>query len=426
MLAAWAATAISAADRFPPPRLPVKIHWSVDLRAGVTGSPVIDGEHIYLALKTAHVVALSPSDGHEIWRIAKDVTATMTAAEGTLFLPLADAIEAARGRDGASLWVAPQIKAVAPIVVSGNILLVATETEVVALNTADGQVAWRTAAGGVRQPPAVDGESAFIGASDGRLVALSLADGGLRWETYIPDGVSTQAAHRGLVYVGGGDKQLYCLDGRHGGVKWAYPIRSPISGRISVDDDHVYVAALDNVVRGLDRETGNMRWQFGLKRRPIGGVRVAGHVVFVQANGTEVLMLLARNGLASGSLILPGETTRDTPPAVRESADGVHAVVVTGGLSNQWQMTLIGPASELAIEPFDKFTLPGVAFLTDPQDQPIGRVVPWLILGDPPLNPAQAIEWPVVLRDPPLEPLTTLPGVQLRPLSPVLPVRRGA
>lgn len=426
MLAAWCASAINAVDRFPPPRLPVKIHWSVDLRAGVNGSPVTDGEHIYLALKTAHVAAFAPSDGREVWRIAKDVSATMTAADGQLFLPLADAVEAVRGTDGASLWVAPRLTAIAPLVVSGSVLLVATETEIVALKAEDGVVAWRAGAGGVRQPPAIDGDYTVVGANDGRVVALSLADGSVRWEKYIEGGVTTLAAHGGLVYVGGGDKQLHCLDGRHGGVKWAYPIRSPISGRISVDDDHVYVTALDNVVRGLDRETGNMRWQFGLKRRPIGGVRVAGHIVFVQASGTEVLMLLASNGKGSGSVILPGETTRDTPPAVRESPQGVYAVVVTGGLSNQWQMTLIGPASELAIEPFDKFTLPGVAFLTDPQDQPIGRVVPWLILGDPPLNPAQAFEWPVVLRDPPLEPLTTIPGVQLRPLSPVLPVRRGA
>ena len=425
MLAASAAPAISAADRFPPPRLPVKIHWSVDLRAGVNGSPVIDGEHIYLALKTAHVAAFTPSDGREVWRIAKDVNATMTAADGMVFLPLADAVEAVRGSDGASVWIAPRLTAVAPLVVSGSVLLVATETEIVAIKTGDGVVAWRAGAGGVRQPPAIDGDYAVVGANDGRVVALSLADGTVRWEKYIDGGVTTLAAHGGLVYVGGGDKQLYCLDGRHGGVKWAYPIRSPISGRISVDDDHVYVTALDNVVRGLDRENGNMRWQFGLKRRPIGGVRVAGHIVFVQASGTEVLMLLASNGKGSGSVILPGETTRETPPAVRESAQGVYGVVVTGGLSNQWQMTLIGPASELAIEPFDKFTIPGVAFLTDPQDQPMGRVVPWLILGDPVLNPAQRLEWPVVLRDPPLEPLTTIPGVQLRPLSPVLPVRRG-
>lgn len=384
-----------------------------------------DAERIYLALKTAHVVAIGPSDGRELWRIAKDINGTMTAADGTLFLPLADAVEAVRGKDGASLWVAPRLKAMAPLVTNGSILLVATETEIVALKTADGQVAWRSPAGGVRQPPAVDGDRAVVGADDGRIVALSLADGTVAWEKYIEGGVTTLAAHRGLVYAGAGDKQLYCLDGRHGGMKWQYRIGSMISGRIGVDDDHVYLTALDNVVRALDRQTGNMRWHNALKHRPIGGVRVAGHIVFIQASGTEVLMLLARSGLPSGSVILPGETTRETPPDVRETTDGVHAVVVTGSLSNQWQLTLIGPASELATEPFDKFTIPGFAFLTDPQTQPVGRVVPWLILGDPALNPPSGLEWPVVLRDPPLERLTTIPGVQLRPLSPVLPVRRG-
>ena len=426
MLAAWYVTAVNAADRFPPPRLPVRVHWSVDLLAGVNGSPVNDGERIYLAFKTAHVAALAPADGHELWRIAKDVTATMAAAEGMLFLPLADAVEAVRGKDGASLWVAPRLKAIAPIVVSGSTLLVATETEIVALKMADGQVAWRSPAGGVRQPPAVDGDSAFVGADDGRVVALALADGSVRWEKYIDGGVTTLAAHRGLVYVGAGNKQLYCLDARHGRANWLYRIGSMISGRIGVDDDHVYLTALDNVVRALDRQTGNMRWQHGLKHRPIGGVRVSGHIVFLQASGTEVLMLLASNGKESGSVILPGETTRETPPDVREGTEGVSAVVVTGGLSNKWQLTLVGPAAELATEPFDKFTIPGFAFLTDPHTQPVGRVVPWLVLGDPAMNSLRSLEWPVVLRDPPLEPLTAIPGVQLRPLSPVLPVRRGA
>jgi len=426
VLGAWCASAAAAADRFPPPRLPVKIHWSVDLRAGVTGSPVNDGERIYLALKTAHVAALAPSDGRELWRIAKDAVTTMTAADGALFVPLADAVEAVRGKDGASLWVAPRLKAIAPLVASGGLLFVVTDGEIVALKTADGQVAWRTPAGGVREPAAVDGDRVFVGANDGRIVALSVADGKLLWEKFVEGGVTTLAARHGLVYAGAGDKQLYCLDARHGKVEWPFRIGSRISGRIGVDDDHVYLTALDNVVRALDRRTGNMRWQHALQHRPIGGVRVAGHIVFIQASGTEVQMLLASTGLPSGAVVLPGETTRDTPPDVRETSEGVNAVVVTGGLSNQWQLTLIGPAAELATEPFDKFTIPGFAFLTDPQVQPLGRVLPWLILGDPMLSPPQGLGWPVVLRDPPLEPLTTIPGVQLRPLSPVLPVRRGA
>ena len=67
----------------------------------------------------------------------------------------------------------------------------------------------------------------------------------------------------------------------------------------------------------------------------------------------------------------------------------------------------------------------GVPFLTDPVLEPIGRVLGTLLLGDPMLRPLSSIGWPLILQDPPLEPLTTLPGLQLRPLSPVLPTRGG-
>ncbi len=416
-----------AADRFPAPRLPVKTHWSVDLRAGVGGAPVSDGDRVYLALRTAHIVALALSDGHELWRIEKDVSAPMAASDGMLFVSAADAIEALRGTDGKSIWTAPRVKAAAPLVAAAGLLIAATESEVVTIKAADGQIVWRHAAGGVRQAPIVDGERVFVGADDGRLLAMKLSTGEVTWEKYVEGGVTALAAYRGLVYAGAGNKQFYCMDARNGAVRWPYRIGSIPSGAIAVDDDRVYFTALDNVVRALDRETGNQQWQTPLNRRPVAGVRLVGHVIFVQVSGTELRMLLDRTGAGSGNIPLPGETTRDTPPDVRETAAGVNVVVVTGGLSNQWQLTLIGPAAEPALEPLDRWTpLPGVSFLTDPLPAPIGRVLPWLVLTDPIVHPFSAMEWPIVLRDPPLEPVTTLPGLQLRPLSPVLPVRRGA
>jgi hypothetical protein len=117
---------------------------------------------------------------------------------------------------------------------------------------------------------------------------------------------------------------------------------------------------------------------------------------------------------------------RDLPPDVTESAAGIRIFAVTGGLANDWQITCLGPAGEAALVKFSELTaMPGVPFLTDPVLEPIGRVLGTVLLGDPILRPLSSIGWPVVLQDPPLEPLTTLPGLQLRPLSPVLPTRRG-
>lgn len=385
----------------------------------------MDGDRIYLPLRTAHVVAFAVKDGHEIWRVAKTVTTAMAAAEGLLFMATDDAVEAVRGNDGANAWIAPRLKAAAPLITASGLVIVATDTELIALRAATGEIAWRRPAGGILLSPAVDGSRVVAGANDGRIVAVDLADGAVAWEQYVPGGVTALEASRGLVYAGAGDKSFYCLDGRKGKVKWLFRIGSVPSGAIAVDDDRVYFTARDNVIRAHDRENGNQRWQTPLNRRPVGGVRVASHVVFVEASGTELLMLFDQTGERSGIIALPSETTRDIPLDVREKDGRPEVFIVTGSLANDWRLTMIGPGGEAAMEPFAGFAIPGVPFLTDPQLTAIGRSLPWLLLTDPVAEPFSEIGYPVVLRDPPLQPLTILPGIQLRPLSPALPARRG-
>ena len=429
MLAALVSLAVpfAAADQLAVPALPVRMHWSVDLSAGVAVPPINDGERAYLSLRTAHVAALALTDGKEIWRIAKTVTTPMGAGGGLLFVAAGDAIEAVRGTDGATAWIAPRLKTAAPLVASDALLIVATDTELIALDAKDGHVLWRLAAGGsIKLAPVVDSGRVYAGADDGRLIAVDAASGRLLWEKYVQGGVTSLGASRDRVYAGGGDKHFHCFDAAKGSGKWSKRIGSNPTGAVAVDDDHVYFTAIDNVVRALDRNSGNQRWQAHLVRRPIGGVHLAGHLVFVQSTGTELLMLYDRTGERSGTIPLPGETVRDTPPSVRETKAGLNVLVVTGSLSNQWQLSLVGPAAEAALEPFASFAIPGAPYLTDPEAVPVWRSLPWLVMGDPPLRPARDAGWPLVMQDPPLVPLTVIPGLQLRPLSPVLPVRRGA
>jgi hypothetical protein len=195
---------------------------------------------------------------------------------------------------------------------------------------------------------------------------------------------------------------------------------------MTIDDDRVYAASMDNVVRGLDRQSGNQRWKTGLKQRPSFGVFLAGHVVFIPAVASELQMLYDRDGRESGSLALPGDAPPGLPPAIADSPDGAIVYTVTGGLTNEWNLTKFAPAGETVLFPFAKLDpLPGLPYLTDPALSSLGNVLQMLVIGDPLLQPFALVGWPIVLRDPPLVPLTTLPGLQLRPLSPVLPVRRA-
>ncbi len=376
----------AAADKPPPPRLPLAPAWSVDLGGAASAPPVSDGDRVFVALSSAYLSARAGTDGHELWRIAKDITVPMAADGGLLFLSAGDAVEAVRAGDGGSAWIVPRVKTVAPLVARAGWVIAVTDAEIVAIRAKDGQVVWRQPAGGVRLAPDIDSERLYAGADDGRTLAL---------------------VHTGSMH-------------------WTRRIGSIPTGHIAVDEERVYFAALDNVVYALDRSSGNQRWTSAIHRRPFAGVFAAGHVIFVPSVAPQLGMLYDRDGRASGAIGLPAEIQRDVPPDVRDTPTGISVFVVTGGLSNDSQLTYIAPVEEASITPLSAWTeMPGAPFLTDPVLEPVGRVLKRLVLDDPPLVPVSRMDWPVILRDPPLEPVTTLPGLQLRPLSPVLPTRRG-
>lgn len=417
----------AAADKPPPPGLPITTFWSVELGVEASAPPVSDGDRVFVALKTAVLTARSAADGHELWRIPKDVSVPMAADAGLVFVSAGDAIEAIRGQDGASAWVVPRVKTVAPLVSHAGWVIAVTDAEILAIHATDGQVVWRHPAGGVKLAPAIDGDRLYAGAVDGRVLALALATGAVVWDDkYLPLGVSNLAARAGRVYAGAGDKQFYCLDGRSGKTLWPKFIGAIPTGPIAVDGERVYFTALNNIVYALDRANGNQRWTSPLRRRAIGGVIAAGHVIFVPGVAAEISMLYDYDGHPSGVVPLKADIPRDLPPDIRQTPAGLHVFAISGGLTNEWYLTFIAPVDEAPLVPLSTIeALPGLPFLTDPVLEPMWRVLGPLIFGDPPLRPASTLDFPLVLRDPPLEPLTVFPGVQLRPLSPVLPTRRG-
>jgi outer membrane protein assembly factor BamB len=427
LLIAVCAARAAAGDRPPLPGLPLARWWSVELDGAVSAGPVSDGSRVFIALASAQLTARDAADGHEIWRQKRSVTAPMAAAGDRLFVAGGDAIEALDGATGKTMWTLPRVTPVAPLMVANDWLIATTDTELIAIRAATGEVIWRQPGGGVTLAPALDGDRLYTGAADGRVLALDLKDGAVAWQKFFSGGITAIAAHRGRVYAGTGDKILYCLDGtRKGEEKWPFRLGGVAAGNIAVDDQHVYVAAVDNVVRALDRQSGNQRWKQGLPYRPSLGVYVATHVVFAPVVATELPMLYDHDGRISGYLHLPGEAPPKLTPSIRETKDGTIVFAVTGGLTNEWSLAKFAPAGEAGLIPVAKLEeMPGVPYLTDPTLVPIGKLLGLLILGDPRLLPLSEVDWPIVLRDPPLVPLTTLPGVQLRPLSPKLPVRPG-
>jgi outer membrane protein assembly factor BamB len=428
LLIAACAGRLAAADRPAPPLLPLAQWWSVRLDGPVSAGPVSNGAHVFVAYASGSIVALDAADGHEVWRQKKSVTLPMAAAGDLLIVSSGDAVEALRADNGGSAWILPRTRTIAPLVATVDWVVATTDADVLVVRARTGEVAWRHAAGGITLAPALDNGILYTGAVDGRVLALQMTDGAELWERFFDDGITAIAARAGRVYLGTGDKRFHSLDGlKKGQPRPAYRLGAQAIGAIGIDDDRVYVASLDNVVRAFDRDNGNQRWVQPLKQRPGFGVVASGHVVFAPA-ANEVQMIVATgHGGPAGVLPLPGDTPPGLSPAILDSADGAIVFAVTGGLSNEWNLTKFAPAGDAALLAFANLAvIPGQPFLTDPELRPLGMVLGTLILGDPPLMPFSDLTWPVVLTDPPLVPLTVLPGLQLRPLSPVLPARRAA
>jgi outer membrane protein assembly factor BamB len=407
-----------------PPQLPLTQKWSVALKDAASVSPMTDGRRIFTALTSATVIAWSADDGHELWRQTKNVSVPMAVADGMLFVAANDSIEAVNVIDGTSVWLRSRINPIAPLRVSAGVLFVVTKSELIAVDTKGGDVLWRRSIAGGKLPPGLDDGHVYVGADDGHVLAVDARDGDVAWEESVPEGVAAIGAANGLVYVGTRNGHLYAMDAHNGKSKWNVRLGAMAIGRIHVDDNIVYVATLDNVVRALDRRRGTQRWLSPLRDRPTLGVSIAGHVVFVPGSASQLLMLYDANGRPCGTLDLPGELPLNLMPAITETADGLGIYTVTASLANEWKLTKYATAADPELIPFAKLdSMPGLPYLTDPQLTPTANVLKLLVLGDPPLYPVSEVGWPFVLRDPPLVPITVLPGLQLRPLSPVLPVR---
>lgn len=121
---------------------------------------------------------------------------------------------------------------------------------------------WRTG-GFYSDVPATDGET-LVSAAGESIVAIDPASGSHLWE-YETDGRVYADVELGpdRVYGGGEAGVLSALDREDGDLEWEFPVPTDdvrIRSRSVVGEDLVAVADADGVTYGLDRDTGAQRW----------------------------------------------------------------------------------------------------------------------------------------------------------------------
>jgi len=131
--------------------------------------------------------------------------------------------------------------------VAGNIVYVAGELDVFALNATTGEVVWEYPIGGTSSP-AVANDVVYGGSYD-YLFALNASTGVLLWQ-YLTPGIvnSSPAVANGVVYFGVNNilmPDAYALDAGSGRLLWNYYVSDPVDSSPAVANGVVYVGSRD-------------------------------------------------------------------------------------------------------------------------------------------------------------------------------------
>jgi outer membrane protein assembly factor BamB len=135
----------------------------------------------------------------------------------------------------------------------------------------DGTLAWEFRGdGGALGPPAIEGDTVYVGSVDGRLYAVAIPTGAERWRYKADEDLTTRpAVARGLVFVASLQDTLFCVDAATGQWKWHHRRETKAAQGFTIfgaapavaGADAVYAGYSDGFVAALDPSTGAVRWE---------------------------------------------------------------------------------------------------------------------------------------------------------------------
>jgi outer membrane protein assembly factor BamB len=269
---------------------PLEVKWSAALPAPPAFAPAFDTQHVYVSLRSNHLVALRLSDGKAVWSVECPTTAAPAAGDGLIFVGNNDLIEARAAADGRPQWRRPIDGRVLSLYWDTGWLLAASETgPLLALRASDGEILWQRDLGApLEAPPAPSGDRLYLSLKDRRILALSLQTGEEVWAHKLAEPAVGILPVGDRVFVGARDNYLHSLEADDASTDWKWQTGADVLGVPVLDEKRVYFVALDNVLRGHDRNGGSMLWKRVLPMRPFTGPILSGQTLIMAGVASEL------------------------------------------------------------------------------------------------------------------------------------------
>jgi outer membrane protein assembly factor BamB len=345
-------------DSGPLSLFPVRSMWTLALNNQLTVPAAYDREHAYFSIAGDRLVAYDLATGTQQWLVTARPRMRPAAGDNLIFSVEPELLVARRVTDGSVAWQLAMTDpmAIPPVWDNGWLVVATTDHTILAFRATDGQLIWRKDVGSpAHASPALAADRVYIPTDDGRVVALRVDDGTVVWERPLRSPVGELLVLDDRLYAGTRDQFLYCVMTKDGRVDWRWRTGGPVVGVPIADERNVYFAALDNVLRALDRTSGAQKWIQALPLRPVWGLVKAGPTLIVGGQSSTLRAYGVKDGKPAGDFSADGEVT-DMPRVFDEKASELPRVlVITRDIAK-------GAAVKLVTHSFD----PQSSILTEP------------------------------------------------------------
>lgn len=251
----------------------------LDLKA-IYGSPVVDGDRIYLASFHGGVFALRKDDGRPIWpasgdnasRLDGDIPGGVALAGDNLYFGTTEGhVYGWQKSDGtpAAGWEKPKVLDggvwATPVVVGDTLFVATMKGDLHALSLSDGSEKWKfSASGAIADLAKLSDEYLFVPSINHHLYVIRTSDGSVAGDFRAADWIWTAPAVSGTkVFFGDFGGQVYGLDITSGAANPLWPKPASLKGErvkagAAILDDVLVVADRKPVVTFINASDGSV------------------------------------------------------------------------------------------------------------------------------------------------------------------------
>lgn len=276
----WATAGIAGQPARPPASNPTAVangldtldpRWRLALDSPIAASPAFDVATAYVPTRSGTLLAIDLDRGLVRWRADLETAVSPAVGDGRVFAAVDGLLTALDTETGRVLWKTPVPgRIAAPLYWDTGWLVVSNEAgDLAAFRADDGSFVWRQTIGSplaLAPVPALD--RLYLALGDRRVISADLDTGTVRW-THVVDGrITGLLPLDDQLIVGTTGNVVLSFDLATGRVRWRWRVGADVVGAGAADDRFIYFTALDNVLRAVDRRSGNLQWTRPLSSRP--------------------------------------------------------------------------------------------------------------------------------------------------------------